>query len=350
MERKVKDPWRRTRQQSEVLLRKLIHPAGRTNTSTNKLTADVPSQHELIPIVKENMQRIMDGENVLEILPDLEYVASIVISGIISTKDLMTCKLIFDSLATGINPELHVELTKEIKRFFETSYPIGDDLYEILYDVIARTGSYMLGIIPESSVDRIINEGGQIGVENDGGSLAKAERLRRAMHVRGILGNPSAEDKATPGVGIENFLGRMSAPKEEVTGFKVPIVGKVSDFSKPEVPDENTPDAAVTYPQVEVDYGFTLTDNPDVLKLPQLADAISRRKVKDTYNDLMNSSANYGLESHAEAVPFVGLERDESLFTYFDKTAYKQRSYSTKAVEEIRPAETAGRRAVGHPM
>lgn len=349
MERKVKDPWRRRRiQQTEVLLKKLIHPVNRSNTSNNKLTADVPAQHELIPIVKENMQRIMDGENVLEILPDLDYVASIVISGIISTKDLMTCKLIFDSLAQGINPELQAELTKEVKRFFETVYPISDNLYEILYDVIARTGSYMLGIIPESSVDRIINEGGQIGTEN----ANNANILRDAMSLRGILGDPNATAKENNEVGIENFIGQYMAPRAAGTGFKVTMAGKVSNFEKPKKVGEGD-EQTIEYEKDDIDFGFTLTDNPDVLKLPRLSAAAARQRVSSTYNDLMKSSVNYGLENrdgqgHIDA--FVGLEREETLFTYFDKTAYKHRNYATKAVEEIRPTETAGRRSVGHPM
>lgn len=346
--KKLDDPFRRRNEFTKAIFNKLIHPTNRT-ISPNKLTADVPAQHDLIPLVKENMQRVMDGENVLEILPELDYVASIVISGILSTKDLITCKLNFDSLAHGINQELMADLIKELRRFFETTYPIHDYLYEILYDTMFRTGSYALGIIPESSVDRIINEGGQrIGTE------AYDKDLRGAMKVRGILGNPNADVKdgeGAVGVGIEQFIRTARKENFEGTGYQVLLKGKVPD--REAVPTKKTEGdkTTITYPDVEVDFGFTLTDNPDAIKIPQLYKARAKSVVTNTYNDLMKSNMAFGMENREGVVQaFVGLERENTIFDYFDAGAYKNRNYQSKPVEEVLPVELAGRRSLGHPM
>lgn len=343
--KKLDDPFRRRNEFTTALFNKLIHPTNRT-INPNKLTADVPAQHDLIPLVKENMQRVMDGENVLEILPELDYVASIVISGILSTKDLITCKLNFDSLAHGINQELMADLIKELRRYFEVTYPIHDYLYEILYDTMFRTGSYALGIVPESSVDRIINEGGgRIGTE------AYAEDLRTAMKVRGILGDPNDTGPSVTGVGIEQFISTARKADHVGTGFTITIAGKVPN--REAKPTKNVEGDKVTYvyPEVDVDFGFTLTDNPDTIKIPQLYKARAKSVVTNTYNDLMKSNMSFGMENRDGAVEaFVGLERENTLFNYFDTAAYKNRNYQSKAVEEILPVELSGRRSLGHPM
>lgn len=343
METKVKstDPFRRRNALTTVILNKLIHPTNRMVTP-DKLTADVPAQHDLIPLVKENMQRVMDGENVLEILPELDYVASIVISGILSTKDLITCKLTFESLAHGINPELHADLVKEVRRFFETTYPIDQYLYEILYDTMFRTGSYALGIIPESSVDRIINGGGgRIGTES------YANELRSAMKTRGILGNPEEKQTTTTGVGIEQFLQTIKSNGSATAGFKVTFAGKVPDRSK----EPTKTDGELKYPEMDVDFGFTLTDNPDTIKIPRLYTARARETVANSYNDLMQSNLSFGMENAEGFVPsLIGLERETNAFNYFDTAAYKNRNYQSRAVEEVVSAELANRRSVGHPL
>jgi len=344
--KKLDDPFRRRNEFTKAIFNKLIHPTNRT-ISPNKLTADVPAQHDLIPLVKENMQRVMDGENVLEILPELDYVASIVISGILSTKDLITCKLNFDSLAHGINQELMADLIKELRRFFETTYPIHDYLYEILYDTMFRTGSYALGIIPESSVDRIINEGGgRIGSE------AYDQDLRGAMKVRGILGNPNAvDDEATTGVGIEQFIKTARKESFNGTGYQVSLKGKVPNREVAPTKKVEGDKTITTYPDVEVDFGFTLTDNPDTIKIPQLYKARAKSVVTNTYNDLMKSNMSFGMENREGVVnAFVGLERENTVFDYFDAGAYKNRNYQSKPVEEVLPVELAGRRSLGHPM
>ena len=139
-------PFARRQQGRSALVNKLIRPRGSMASSSTTPKVNITQQHELVPFVRENMQRVMDGENVLEVLPELEYVADIVISGILSTKDLITCSLNYDSDTQAIDPDLKAELLREVRRFFTTKYPISDKLYEVLYDTLFRTGSYALAI------------------------------------------------------------------------------------------------------------------------------------------------------------------------------------------------------------
>lgn len=298
-------PFARRQQGRNALLNKLIRPRGAMARS-EAAQVNVPQQHELVPFVRENMQRVMDGENVLEVLPELEYVAEIVISGILSSKDLITCSLIYDCETQAIDPDLIAELIREIRRFFTTTYPINELLYEVLYDTLFKTGSYAIAIIPESSVDRIINEGGKIGLE-------RREEMVESFKTLGLIGDP--EIKETEKVGIESFFSGLDSNRPN----------KVSHYT-----------LKVDAGEVESTglFNFHLTDNPDVLKVPRLSKQQAMADVTATYNNIRGG---------------VALERAND-FQYFDKGVYKNRNYSMKTVEEIRPVENNGRHTVGHPL
>ena len=70
---------------NNAVLNKLHTPRNQSSRDPNKITS--PGQHELMPLVRESMQRNLDAENVNEMLPDLDFVADIVVSGILSSKD-----------------------------------------------------------------------------------------------------------------------------------------------------------------------------------------------------------------------------------------------------------------------
>ena len=302
-------PFARRQQGRSALVNKLIRPRGSMASSSTTPKVNIPQQHELVPFVRENMQRVMDGENVLEVLPELEYVADIVISGILSTKDLITCSLNYDSDTQAIDPDLKAELLREVRRFFTSKYPISDKLYEVLYDTLFRTGSYALAIIPESSVDRIINEGGKIGLEHQAA-------ITESFKTLGLIGDPNKIE--TDKVGIESYFAGLSANADKVPSYLVTInVGEI----------EPTGDYAN-------EFKFHLTDNPDILKIPRLSKNRAQADVTATYNNLRGG---------------IGLERVND-FQYFDKGVYKQRNYGMKAVDEVRPVEHSGRHTVGHPL
>lgn len=293
---------------NNAVLNKLHTPRNQASRDTNKITA--PGQHELMPLVRESMQRNLDAENVNEMLPDLDFVADIVVSGILSSKDLITIAPIFSANTDKIDMELRAQLVAEVKEFFTTTYPLKNYMREIVNDTLFVTGSWGAAIIPESSVDAIINEGGKIGIEN------YAEKAKHLFAPKGILGDPNATTDMN-GFGFESLAFKPIVGTADNGGYRFTISGNTEGLSD---------DKKITAT-------FNLTDNIDILKLPKVQNRINKAAVERTYN-----SGRFGLE------------RAMNDFEYYDRDVYKSKTFSMKAVEEIKPVESAGRRSIGHPL
>ena len=293
---------------NNAVLNKLHTPRNQSSRDPNKITS--PGQHELMPLVRESMQRNLDAENVNEMLPDLDFVADIVVSGILSSKDLITIAPIFSANTDKIDMELRAQLTAEVKEFFTTTYPLKNYMREIVNDTLFVTGSWGAAIIPESSVDAIINEGGKIGVE------AYAEKAKHLFAPKGILGDPNANSDMN-GFGFESLAFKPVMGRADNGGYRFTISGKDDAIAE---------DKKITAT-------FNLTDNIDVLKLPRVQNRANKDAVERTYN-----SGRFGLE------------RAMNDFEYYDRDVYKSKTFSMKAVEEVKPVETAGRRSIGHPL
>lgn len=293
---------------NNAVLNKLHTPRNQSSRDTNKITS--PGQHELMPLVRESMQRNLDAENVNEMLPDLDFVADIVVSGILSSKDLITIAPIFAANTDKIDMELRAQLTAEVKEFFTTTYPLKNYMREIVNDTLFVTGSWGAAIIPESSVDAIINEGGKIGVEN------YAEKAKHLFAPRGIIGDPNTSTDMN-GFGFESLAFKPVMGRADNGGYRFTISGNTEGISD---------DKKITAT-------FNLTDNIDILKLPKVQNRVNKAAVERTYN-----SGRFGLE------------RAMNDFEYYDRDVYKSKTFSMKAVEEIKPVESAGRRSIGHPL
>ena len=290
----------RRSQESAAVLNKLIRPQTAQGGQSSANRATVPDQHELMPFVREQMQRRIDSDNVFDILPDVQFAADIVISSILSSKDLITTTLIYECTSQSLPLELKSEMLKVVQDYFTKTKPIKNFLYEMLFTAMYKSGSYAVGIIPESSVDQIINEGGKVSLEHVGTGLSAESalsRLQRALGPVGLVGPITAD---TSKVGIEAIFGSRTPPTKDMLTFEV---GGTN---------------------------FTITDNVDVLKVQKLHQRNIRSKVDKRKN--------------------VALEAAGLNFNYYDKDVYKDRRYGHKNVEEVRPVEQNARLTVGHPL
>lgn len=291
----------RRSQESAAVLNKLIRPQTAHGGQPSSSRATVPDQHELMPFVREQMQRRIDSDNVFDILPDVQFAADIVISSILSSKDLITTTLIYDCTSQQLPLELKSEMLKVVQDYFTKTKPIKNFLYEMLFTAMYKSGSYAVGIIPESSVDQIINDGGKVSLEHAGPAMSTESTLSRLQHALapiGLVGPITVEEKK---VGIEAFFGERTVPTKDMLSFETGDGGK-----------------------------FTITDNIDVLKVQKLHQAGIQRKLKPR---------------RAVAMEAAGLN-----FNYYDKDVYKDRSYRHKNVEEVKVVEQSSRLTVGHPL
>ena len=126
-------------------------------------------------------ETIVESEAVFEALPDLKLAMRVLVSGILSPNDLMGSSLHFTLNESVGNTEFTSSIIGILEEHFTKEYPLEKILSEILEDVLFNTGSYPLAILPESTIDEVIDSDTLVGNES------MAEELINTTSPLGLL-------------------------------------------------------------------------------------------------------------------------------------------------------------------
>lgn len=265
------------------------------------------NQGRLAEISSSIDRRIGDAENMMQLFPDLELAAQILVSSILSPKDMINVSLIYKTSRNVFPSEVTMKLTDIIKRECESYYKVISDLPIILKDILFYTGSYIRAIIPESSLDELINSSGEIAVESLNPIVTQDNRIRSL----GILGS-GLRDK-TP---ITNDS--VSKLNVGLESFQVYNSGKVSQI------DTSLPDLSLD-----------IVDNYEFLKMPKLIEANNRNKLKRI---IRSRSTGFSMESSR-------LSSKE-----FESIIYKNSQGKSRIFAAVKTQETTKRKSIGRPL
>lgn len=313
----------------ESIMSKLVTPKGKR--SSDESVTNLPTQHELQPLMRDTIQRSKDADNAFEVLSDLEMVAQVAISSILSSKDLITTTLVYDCVG-DLPFELRNNLIRIVADHFNDEYKLPSYLYDILYDVMFKTGSYPVAIIPESSVDALINSGRE-GVAKE----QLQEKLKDKFGYRNILGSTEDPSEST-NIGLESLL-KESKP---LTAENARITIGVEEHAE-------------KYGDVH------LTDNIDILKIPQVKRALTRKELSSTYNTGWNAAEKVFKDSVASEGHVDRNINEENVvrgketstgdnLSKFDNSIYSDSPYGVRPIEELPNSTFAKRPNVGHPL
>lgn len=257
-------------------------------------------------------QSTMDAQVALELFPELGLAVDITVSSILCPKDLVTSELTF-SLPEGILPgEVSASLIGIVREYFEKNYKIKPLLPKILKSMLAKSGSYPIAVIPESSVDEAINGQRNLSME----SLSQSIRSDGTMVGRGLLGparrtTPRVE-RSVPGLEAEIF-------REYLYDDKIEQRVILEDLKLP----SNAP----------VNTYLSVTDNVDLLKIPDINQKIREQRVMKTTR-----------VSAMEA--FGGVMTDREL----THRIFKDKAFTYKPITSLKTPEQLTRRSVGNPL
>lgn len=194
-----------------------------------------------------------DIESIRQLLPDVELTVQILVSSILSPKDLGQPELQFQCDADIEDEDLIGKLLDVVKEYFVNDYKINDKLTDILVEALIDKGAYIEAIIPESSVDKVINPEGHMSLES----------------VKTIV-------------------------KDDLTLNQLGIVTKSNSAKDSTLTLESMFDTSFisgNYKPIELFKSINLVDNPDTLKLPSLFSKIEQERINRTY------ASHYSLES-----------------------------------------------------
>lgn len=298
---------------AKALITKLVTPKRSTRNFYGTEEDFLPSQDMIQKISNATSGSMSDAENILEVLPEAELAMSIRISSILSPNDLTRTELNWSVMQNDLDSSITGRLIEIVKRHFETGYNIKQMLPDALECAIFRTGSYPILIVPESSVDEIIN-GDSVSLE----SLKPVLDRNYITRHRGILGSGVTASDSVKG-------------KRKNIRSSIESIGTLHNR---------------TYQsQSAVDTRLYITDNFDAVKLPS------------AYKRILSTKVAASIESRVVLAPHV----DEQLkvlsgngnpisIRQISGLLYRNDTGQSSVVKKLKTSKTTERANIGHPM
>lgn len=260
-------------------------------------------------------QKSKDADMVMELFPEMELAAQILISSVISPKDMNSTEVSYT-----LPPNLKVSVIQQllmpvIKEHFEKSYKIEPLLSTILQDMLFGSGSYPIAVIPENSVDQLINGDSDVSTE----SVKELAFDQGTFKPIGILGSSNKENVNT-NFSLENLTTRsVSSLNENDTKivFKNDINNKI-----------------VTLENISV------TDNFNGLKMPKII-----QRVREQSLEAVIADKSIGLESI-----YNGFNKETLNDVQLSGLFYKNRTGLYKNIVKVKTDEEVKRESIGEPL
>jgi len=256
----------------------------RPRVDINRFTMDKVS--------RQTSQEITDSDAVMQTLPDLELVQTVVIGSTIDPKAMNEPNLLFTVDQALFDSELGSLLLDPIETYFKKDYKIDDRLDLILRDCLFYKGSSILCVLPENVLDNLINGRRQVSME----TFRSADTVVRAKASEslGLLGSPKAGDTISlEGFGVNEELRQIN----------------------------NCP-------------YLTVTDNPEVLKLPGISDVARATRIRSKLN-------RYKISMEQEVHKFDNAQIEQ---------LYQSTIAGSENTQIITSPKFMNRPSVGHPL
>lgn len=300
-----------------ALVRKATSPAAGSTKGRRESGGTTPTRNELTGINAHAIKRAKSAREIFDTLPEMETIVTIAASSILSTKDLVTTALIYDSVGHELPIELNTDLTSIIRKHFDESDKLPRKLYRWIYDAMSTKGSVPVIIVPESGMDEMFSLRGT-------GDVAQESRRMKNMRATieqqwGLLGDINGDKK----VGIESIFGaKANLNKPQSLEFVI----SDKDYFREDIP--------VT---------LTITDNPNILHLNDIQRRLARENASSRYQNEGSSSYKTDGDGLRGTVDVAAALSGADINPDYEKAR------NTKLYGEIPVVGTSGR-SVGHPL
>lgn len=229
---------------------------GRRNFRKDQEEQTLPIQ-DIQTISELNKARLADLENMLRLFPDIEMAIQIIVSLVLSPKDMVNNTILYRTDNDFFPATVVTSLIDEVKKTLEGYHKIPEQNNQLLREAIFETGSYVSMVLPESVIDHLINSGQELSKE----SLKEITADGKKIIPLGLLGHADDEDSKLT---LESFYNKGKEPK---------------------IPDEILYAPADGEGIEKLDTGIRVTDNINILKLPMVMEtartSIVKKKIKE---------------------------------------------------------------------
>lgn len=332
-----------------ALLSKAVDPLIQpTHTASGTRKIEAPGLGALHNIASRTANNISHADTVMQMLPDMQLGAQILISSIASPKDMMTLELSYQTTPGILPPTVLSTVITGIRDHFDKVYKIKNKIPRILDEVLFSKGSHAVAIIPENSIDEMINRSNTISMEAfyDALGVDRHSNLTAMQAIGaplGFLGAGKAGYKDTnvrSNGGLSSMM--FSIGTESLENVYNDYKSKTHEFSQQVHYETNT---AGKFDAME---GLFVTDNPNVLRISKIEDKLRRDQINAklgiNVNALEMSAAMESFNSNAQSGQ-IKLD-DRSL----KNLIYKPRKRGVQPMQTFKTDNQLNRRSVGRPL
>ena len=283
------------------VIEKLVAPSRSTALSRREnQKVDMPDMGLYQKISDETLANVHSSASMVQLLPDLELAMQILISSILSPKDMVSTQLTFTVDNGVFTSELSGLMLESVRNFFENTYKISDDLTVILENILFYKGAHILAVLPENSIDDLINDPRRVTLESLGDFYDSRAKTFRHLGILGTSGQP----KTRSSLGLESLF---SDPASSARESYEPTVRKNGQ-----------------------DLFVSIIDNPAILKMPMVAERVRRDQIEDRLS--LGKIRRVSTES----------QRADSL--------YRTRRYRNTSAISVTPGNQLKRPTEGRPL
>ncbi len=282
-------------------LRKGVHDAtgsaSQPKVDVNRFTMDKVS--------RQTSQDQTDSDAVMQLLPELQLVKTVTIGTTLDPKSMSESNLTFTVDPTVFDSEIGKLLLEPIETFFKKDYKIDDRLDLILTDCLFTKGSSVLCVLPENTLDSLVNGRQSMSMES-------FEQIRK--HVTNSNNKP---------------LGILGSPKKHIDGHKISL-----EYHNGVSAEANVRGYAKHLDKEVTLEHITVTDNFDALKIPGMSQRIREMTIAQKLR-----KRNISMESEVHHFKNEEIEK-----------LYQATHSTSEQTQVITSPKYMSRPSVGHPL
>jgi len=237
--------------QLAAMVSKLTKSRDRTDSSLiMKDGNSAIDQSQFLGISDKIKAKKKDNENIIQLFPDIELGIQILVSSILSPKDMVKTELNYKLKDSIFPSEITMGLHDITRKHLENHYEIIKELPFIIREALFGSGSYVKAVLPESILDDIIH---QRSISKESLDLISETGKVKLNQGIGILGDYSSEQK----IGLESIF--TTAQRKKISGsLFYSVSGKTEVF----------------------DDKINITDNLDMLKYSRVKESIRKKAIR----------------------------------------------------------------------
>lgn len=160
----------RDKKETEGVLKSLVSEDNRERApyQRSRETANVMAVLENLRNVNQSIvSNKRDIEYLSQLFPDIELAIQILVSSIISPKDMTQSTLYFTSDLEFLPPDVQSGMLDYYKKYMEENYSLMSNLSNIIRKVLFETGSHVTAILPDKMARTVISQATGVGFESE---------------------------------------------------------------------------------------------------------------------------------------------------------------------------------------